>query len=347
MAKSGGHIMLSRKDRGTVIFLIWKSLPYNTRLLLSFGLISAGLILQFAAGVFFNGESLSKASGISFTAQFMIGAVPILFGSLLLLVRGYDNRVDNAKLDPTATWEIVERTKLAELTELERKIRKWDASALDVTSITGLILFLVVTAALVLLAVFLTGMARIIALDAMLLLLPQWVTGIRRILVLPNLSIRINTLTQVLDGAGNDLEEDKVDIMMLLKGKETRIPDDVKFRVSLKGQKPDFMGLYGQVVINNVQGRSYPYFYVVLVAKKGFGLKAAFDEFQPSPELTREFGVDAEVEFIVLRQATTSTSGYDVKPETAAAIFRLGLVLAGKVARADGGQEQPTGQKPA
>lgn len=339
--------MLSRKDRGTVIFLVWKSLPYNTRLLLSFGLISAGLILQFAAGIFLNGASLSKASGISFTAQFMIGAVPILSGSLLLLVRGYDNRVDNAKLDPTATWEIVERTKLTELTELERKIRKWDASALDVTSLTGMILFLVVTAALVLLAVFLAGMARIIALDAMLLLLPQWVTGIRRILVLPNLSIRINTLTQVLDEAGNDLEDDKVDIMMLLKGKETRIPDDVKFRVSLKGQKPDFMGLYGQVVINNVQGRSYPYFYVVLVAKKGFGLKAAFDEFQPSPELTREFGDDDEVEFIVIRQATTSTSGYDVKPETAAAIFRLGLVLAGKVARADGGQEQPVGQKPA
>jgi len=273
--------------------------------------------------------------------------VPILLGSLLLLVRGYDNRVDNTRLDPTATWEIVERVKLAELTELERKIRKWDASALDVTSLAGLILFLVVTAILVLLAVFLTGMARILALDAMLLLLPQWVTGIRRILVLPNLSIRINTLTQVLDAAGNDLKDDKVDIMMLLKGKETRIPDDVKFRVSLKGQKPDFMGLYGQVVINNVQGRSYPYFYVVLVAKKGFGLKAAFDEFQPPTGLTREFGDDPEVEFIVIRQATTSTSGYDVKPETAAAIFRLGLVLAGKVARADSGRVQPAGQKPA
>jgi hypothetical protein len=135
--------------------------------------------------------------------------------------------------------------------------------------------------------------------------------------------------------------------MMLLKGKEIRIPDDVKFRVSLKGHEPDFLGLYGQVVINNVQGRSYPYFYVVLVARKGFGLKAGFDEFHLSPELTGEFGGDDDVEFIVVRQTTTSTSGYDVKPETAAMIFRLGLVLAGRVARADSGQEQSTGQKPA
>lgn len=339
--------MLSQKDRGTVVFLVWKSLPYNARLFLSFGLITAGLILQFAAGILFSSESFSVASIISYPVQFMVGAVPILLGSLLLLVRGYDNRVDSARLDPTATWEIVERAKLLELTELERKIRKWDASALDVTNTAGLLLFLVVTAVLIILSVFLTGMARIMAMDAMLLMLPQWITGIRRILVLPDLSVRINTLTQILAAAGDELKDDRVDIMMLLKGKETRIPDDVKIRVNLKGQKPDFMGLYGQVVINSVQGRSYPYFYVVLVAKKGFGLKASFDVFQLPPELVKEFGDDGEVEFIVIRQATTKTSGYDVKPETAGTIFRLGLGLARKVAGADNVQEPPTGQKPA
>jgi len=339
--------MLSQKDRGTVIFLVWKSLPYNTRLLFSFGLVSAGLILQFAAGILFNGESSRLIYGATMVLQFMVGVVPILFGSLLLLVRGYDNRVDNASLDPTATWEMVERARLAELTELERKIRKWDASALDVTNVAGLILFLVVTAVLIVLTVLMGGMARIIAMDAMLLILPQWVTGIRRRLVLPNISIRINTLTQVIDAAGNDFKDDRVDIMMLLKGKETRIPEDVKFRVSLKDQKPDFLGMYGQVVINSVQGKSFPYFYVVLVAKKGFGLQASFDALKLSPELTREFGSDGEVEFIVIRQATTKTSGYDVKPETAWTICMLGLGLARTAVQADNGESLSSGQKPA
>jgi hypothetical protein len=51
--------------------------------------------------------------------------------------------------------------------------------------------------------------------------------------------------------------------LMALRGEQAQIPKDVKFRVEPAGGMEGFLGLYGQVVLNEVQGRSYPYFYVV------------------------------------------------------------------------------------
>jgi hypothetical protein len=119
---------------------------------------------------------------------------------------------------------------------------------------------------------------------------------------------------------------------MLLPGGAARIPEDVKFRVDLADRDKDFLGLYGQVVINDVQGTSYPYFYVVLVAKQGFGLGTVYREYAPPRNIVKELNTEREVEVLVIRQRTTKTSGYHTKPAAAEEILRQGLALAERVA---------------
>lgn len=308
-------------NRGLVVFLVWKSLPYVPRMAVSALLILAGLAVQL------------------YTGSFLAGLVPLAVGNLLLLVRGYDNRVDVERFSPGAEWEQVGRGRLDEVLLLDKSIRSWDRSIMDVTNISGAVMMVLVASILSGAALLLPGFGRVIALDAIVLLLPHWFTGVRRIMRLPKVVVRAEALAAVLDGAAETLGDDEVEIFMLLKGdKEVRLPDDIKFRVTFADQDPDFLGLYGQVVINDVQGRSYPYFYTVIVARKGYGL-AELDKKYDVPEgMTEEHDTDAEVEFIVLRQETTKTSGYHTKESVAQAIFAEGYSLAQKAA----GMKAPT-----
>ena len=301
---------LSSADRGIVVFLFWRSLSYGKRLVLGFGLILTGLVLQIL------------------TESFLAGALPILAGNLLLLVKGYNNRVDFGRYDAAAQWETAEPKKLDELLVLDKKIRKWDFSLMDVTNIAGGVLFAGVFAVLAFLAIGTSGLARALVLDAMILLLPHWITGIRSTLVLPRLLVKVKTMRELLQDVDRQVKGQKVDLMVLLKGEEKRLPDDIKLRVSLTSQNKDFLGLYAQVVANEVNGTSYPYLYAVLVAKKGYGLRNAFEQYHPRPGMIKEFKDQDEVEVIVIRQETTPRSGYHTDGRTAADIFLEGLSLA-------------------
>jgi hypothetical protein len=305
---------LSSADRGIVVFLFWRSLSYGKRLVLSFGLILAGLIVQV----------LSES--------FLAGALPILAGNVLLLVKGYNNRVDFGRYDATAEWETAELQKLDELLSLDKKIRKWDSSLMDVSNMGGCALFAGVLLGLAFLAFVASGLARVLALDAMILFLPHWVTGIRSTLVLPRLLVKVRTMHELLQDVDRQVKDHKVELLVLLKGKEKRLPDDIKLRVSLTSQHKGFMGLYAQVVVNEVNGTSYPYLYVVLVAKRGYGLRSAFDQHHPGPGMLKEFKDQDEVEVLVIRQETTARSGYSTDRQRAASIFLEGLTLSQAVA---------------
>jgi len=304
----------AREDRGIVVFKILPSMPYGTRMIFSFGLIGLGLILQVVIPALFP------------------GVVAIALGNLLLLVSGYDNRVDFDRWRPAASWERAEVEKLEELARLHRKMKRWDRSALDVTSPAGLVLFAMVAALLVFVAFVAEGVHRILAIDGLVLLVPHWLTGVRRILTQPRLMIKVDTIQRLLEDLGPRLDRHRVDLMMLLDGAETKIPVDLKFKIDLADHHPDFLGLYGQVVLNEVQGRSYPYFYVVLVARKGFGLKPAYTRYVAPEGVTREFKVQRDVEVFIIRQHTTKTSGYHTRPGAATRILGEGLRVAEQVA---------------
>ncbi|MFA5802947.1 MAG: hypothetical protein WC911_10845, partial [Thermoleophilia bacterium] len=133
--KKNRSLLLSQSDRGVIVFLVWKSLPYGVRMISSLVLVLIGLLLQFVTGMF------------------IAGVLPVALGSLLLLVRGYDNRVDTSSLDPHAEWVAVERAKLVELMALDNRIRKWDANLMDITNVQGALTFTGVTLMLMFLAV--------------------------------------------------------------------------------------------------------------------------------------------------------------------------------------------------
>jgi hypothetical protein len=259
------------------------------------------------------------------------GLLAVILGNLLLLVRGYDNRVSARRFDAAAEWQRVDLDRLGQLEAMHRKMQRWDRSALDVTNPLGVKVFLLVCVPLAIAIALLSGAGRILAVDAAVLLIPHWVTGTRSILTRPRLLVQIATIRDVLETNAAALARHTVIPLMLLSGDKVPIPSDVKFRVNVADHLDDFLGLYGQVSINEVQGTSYPYFYVVLVARKGFGLDHAYQQYRPPHNIVAEFDTRGEVEVLIIRQHTTKNSGYHTSGGTAGEIFRQGLLLAEEV----------------
>jgi len=309
------HLALTSSERGIVVFKLFPSLSYARRMQLSFLLISVGLLFQWLSGTI------------------LIGAIMILAGNLFLLVSGYDNLVEYGRFEPSAEWQKVDRNKLEEVKGLQKRIRRWDTSALDITNVLGFVVFAIVIVMLMNWIGNSTGLTRALGIDAAILLVPHWLTGTRRILLLPQLLVKVKTIDALLKKLDPTRFNDSVEIMMLLRGQgKQNIPDDVKFKVTTVSPDKDFLGLYGQVVINSVQGNSYPYFYVVLVARKGFGLRKSYDSLKLPTDIIKEFKSQDEVDVIVIRQFTTSTSGYHTDEERQRDIFLQGLSLMREIA---------------
>jgi hypothetical protein len=302
-------IFPNNQDRQVVVFLAAKNLAFSRRLAFGIALLLIGLSLQ------------------TITLQFLPGLPFLLIGTLLFLVRGYDNRVDFGKFEPDAQWERVALNKLEQLVEHDRRMARWDRNALDVTNGLGAFVLLLIAVPLVLAAGQMPGPPRILLLDALVLLTPHWLTGTRAVMRQPTLLLKAAILRQLLDEAAPLLTRHAPELLMLLQGPQ-KIPADVKLKVNLDGQPPEFLGLYGQIVINRVQGKPYPYFYVVLVTKPNVGLRDLGRQFRPSNKLVLEFKTQSDVEVLVLRQQTTKTSGYHTKPATMRQILGEGLQLA-------------------
>ncbi|MGD2092040.1 MAG: hypothetical protein PVH61_38070 [Candidatus Aminicenantes bacterium] len=320
------HIFLSSSDRGIVEFKIWKSLIYNTRLLISIGLILVGFLIQY------------------FSYNILPGAVIIFLGNILLLPSGYNNRVNLGKFDPQSDWEKAGKHKLDELLTLDRKIRKWDKSTIDASNALGGFLFLILLGIIGYLgwdAFFESDnkTMQIITVDAAVLLIPYWVTGLRSIFTVPTLTKKIKLINTLLSQVEPQLQAHKVEYFLLLKGKDTQVPTDVKFKVNIANQHKDFLGYYGQVTLNNVQSTAYPYFYVVMVARKDFGLKEIYNSYRHSGKIVKEFKKQKDVEVLVIRKNTkVGSRGYQTGKKEVQYIFLEGLKLAEKAAIKGGGE---------
>ena len=299
-------------DRDTVVFLIWRDLPYTKRMAIGFSLIFLGFLLQWYSNSTFS------------------GVIPLLAGNALLLVRGYDNRIEFKGFDPAEQWQKVEWERLIQLQELDKKMLRWDRSFMDITNTRGMLTFL--TLALFLFMLYLGSYApegdpaqRILAVDIALLFLPHWFTGTRQIARKPGLLLKAKTLEQALNAARPEEQGHKVEVMMLRKGKEQKLPEDIKIRVMPQKAPEDFLGLYAQVVLNNVQGKSYPYFYVVLVARPSLSLQQLIKDLKPPRGVVVEYKPQKDADVLVIRQRTTKKSGYHTKPEKVATLLKLGM----------------------
>ena len=252
-----------------------------------------------------------------------------------LIVRGYDNRVKFGKYSPSYGWEQADESKIQEVEQFVKKMKKWDRSLIDISNGLGkfsLIVWLIVFGVIGLMGYFDGNMPFLtIAVDAFLLFFPHWVTGTRSIQTQPNLLFKINLIKRLLKrrDIASRMQHHEIEYFLLLKGVEERkVPEDVKLRVNIHNQNQDFLGYYGQIVINRIGDKKYPYFYVVLVAKKRYGLKTAFTSYHPPSKIIKEFKTEGDVEVLVIRQKTTKTSGYHTKDRDIRRLFLEGLNLA-------------------
>lgn len=314
------HIFLNSSDQGIVEFKLWKSLMYKVRLLISIGFILAGLIIQYLS------------------YNILPGAVIIFLGNILLLPSGFTNRVKLGRFDPHSDWEKAEKRKLDELLTLDRKIRKWDLSTIDASNGLGGFLFVILLVVIGYLgwnAFFESEnkTMQIITVDAAIMLLPYWVTGLRSIFTVPNLIKKIKLIDTLVSKVEPQLQTHEVEYFLMLKGEKTQIPEDVKFKVNIANHHKDFLGFYGQITFNNVQGTAYPYFYVVLVARKDFGLQQVFQSYHHSGKLVTEFKKKEDVEVLVIRKNTkVGSRGYHTGNKEVQYIFLEGFKLAEKAA---------------
>jgi hypothetical protein len=196
-------LLLSKQEQGVVIFHVWKSLTYQVRMLLSIFLIIVGFALQY-----FN---LSAMPGIFF----------VFAGNLLLLVKGYDNRIKLATFKPESEWVKTDKEQLENIIEINKKARKWDISAFDITSGRGVLFFIL---SIIILFFILASdlfsneqLSLILVANIAVLLYPHWFTGVKRITTTPMLVNKIRLFQNVLKNFEQSLADDKIDYLILIK----------------------------------------------------------------------------------------------------------------------------------
>jgi hypothetical protein len=300
-------------DQDAVVFLVMRDMSYGKRMKIAFALIVLGIVLQWYANEIF------------------AGVIPLILGNLLLLVKGYDNRVDFKGYDPGEQWQRVEASRMSDLKRMDKEMKRWDRSYLDITNWRGVLTFVLLSFFLWVFYLGLSenpnkyGILAAIPFDIAILFLPHWFTGTRQILRMPGLLIKAITLENVLVKAKQLRPDDAQDVMMLLAGKDEKLPRDIKIRLEPEGSPTEFLGLYGQVVINAVQGKSFPYFYMVLVAKPGLKLKELAHDLKMPPKTVAEYKEKDGVHILVLRQYTTRKSGYHTNNRMVLTLLELGL----------------------
>ncbi|MBN1879371.1 hypothetical protein JW823_04595 [bacterium] len=310
------------EKRDSVHFYFAKSMAYERRIIVATAMLFLGLLFQVMV--------LNPLPGI----PFLIIAVG------LMLVKGYDSRARLKKYQPDTNWTDVDMERIEQIEDLRKRNQEWDKDSIDISNLRGCMMFLVmgiaVTALTVLTLVFTKNIvvALIIPVDAIFLFVPMWFTGMRFILSQPNLAVKIRVL-KLVEGYFQKLKEENeqfVPALMLTKDeKGNAVPIDARFTIRF-GQTP--AGLYGlqaQININLVQGNSYPYFYCVIAAKPGFGLKRFIGEETQIKKVIIEYQEDANAEVLVIRQFTTKTSGYHTNDKICWEILWIAVQLARKL----------------
>ena len=334
------------RRRGEVHFFIAKSMPYGMRMTLSLLLVFSGLAVQVV------GEG----------ASVVFGLVVVFAGVLLLLTKGFENKpkLKRSKQD----WRPARREEVQRILKVDEEQKKWDVDAVDITNSCGCLVLLgslLVSGALffVLLSMHhgdpFARPVRLV-LNVPIILLPFWFTGSRTILKKDKLLIKAKMLLKVEAAFEMSAPEPGEEFQYQIQTKkaqkgEGEVPQDVKALVMFRDGPPEFLGLQMQLSINNVQGKDYPYFYCVLVARPEFGglpvtgerteapkglLASLFGSAMQTPTIIVEHEKETDVDVAVIRQRTSKNTGYHTDEAAAQRIFRFALNEARKLLKARG-----------
>lgn len=313
-------LLPTAERRGEIHFYIAKGLAYGPRLAIAFGLMALGLIIE-----------------VVLMESFWWAGLPVvLAGVIMLLSKGFDNTVKTKRAKEE--WRPARREEVARIVELNRQQKKWDQDAIDITCTRGFLTLVAVAVIIGLIARFVLGASvatlTMLGANAAVMLLPFWITGARSILKNDRLVIKSELLLE-LGGLFERAKRPGEEFQYQMQTTQARdgsgeVPDDVKALVLFHEAPETFLGLQLQVAINSVQGKDYPYFYCVLVARPAFG-GLGRDQLDPPPHrILIEPKREGDVDIAVIRQKTTKKSGYHTKPRVAARIFDHGLSQARK-----------------
>ena len=315
-AAKGTRLIRAERAEPVIKFLLLPALAYGLRLALIGGLVLAALVLQVAF--------LSMWAGL-----------PLLVPAVLLgWIRGYDNRLDFRSYHHAGEWKRTEIDRIAQVLEQDKRMQKWDESAFDFTNWMGCLTLaaavFVLGVGTILLMAYSPPVAGILAMDGLALLVLSWFSGMRSVHRKPDLVLKAKHVDKVLRALpASTFKRGEFLAQLLLQGEgEQQIPADFKLLVEFKESPPGFYGVQGQVVINRVQGAGYPYFYACIVARDELQL---LDVLKRKPKLPNGVILEQQrkdgVQVIVIRQYTTSTSGYHTKEGTSISILITALEI--------------------
>lgn len=306
-------MMIGNDQTSTMEFTSFHFAPQlrmRRRLLLAGVLILAGLGIQVA------------------TLAAFLGAVPVLLGNLLLLIKGVSNLDTKGLQFIPGDWEPIDENAVDEIIVRDRAMTRWDTNPWEVTNALGFLVLAIVVGASVFL--YLNGkdtespFLSILAVDAMVLFIPHWLTGTRSIHREQRFVQKAKLIREIVSSRASMLADLELKYLAQFAASEIKLPKDLKIKIMPREAPSHFLGLYGQVSLNSVQGTDYPYFYVVLVARKGNGMRELANGFVMAG-LAGELAAPKDVEVLVIRQTTTKTSGYHTKPHVAAQILSVGI----------------------
>lgn len=323
------------KRRGEIKFVIDKSMPYNARLASMALLLIAGFAVQILLSQFISGIA--------------IGAILLLVASLFVVVEGYTN--SPGRQSSKQEWRAGDKEQLEKIVAVSKKTKTWDQSLIDITCGRGFMMLLFIIAILIISFIVLTGngyfqLGILVVVDGVVLLFPHWITGVRRILTNDALVVKVENLLNVYSiwEKIKDKDETMNVQVEIAKAEKGEVPTNAKLILQKTPLGASFYGLQIQVVLNNVQGKDFPYLYCVIVAKNEFGLKKLFSSGKMEeensqkpvsfweklvsaavPEIVTEWKNDDGMDIVVMRQETTKTSGYHTNPKAVEHIFRFAL----------------------
>jgi hypothetical protein len=307
-------------------FHVGKSLSYATRLKVAFNLVFAGLVVQIL------------------TPPYFYVGLPIMFvGILFVLTKGYDNTMHGRRSG--SSWRPATLDQATRIMNIDRQSKDWDLDSIDITNSQGCAVFGALTILIVggTLSLYHFGheqLAYMLPANAAVLMLPFWFTGTRSIIKKDALILQTKFLLDIYRKVKTRLTESEhfefqIRSVTVRDGSSTgQEPRDIKAGIRWSDASDDFLGLQMQVSINQVQGRKYPYYYCVLVAKHGGDLLSVIDRGSRPPGIVAENESDDDVDVLVIRQKTTKNSGYHTDLGAASRILDLALTWGREVAEA-------------
>lgn len=301
----------------SIEFAVARRMPYDRRIAWSVGLAAAGVLLQIV------------------TLNVLAGVLPIAAAVALSWNVGYDARLDRRGLDAETGWQTVPWAQATEILRLDDRQRRWDDTAAEVSSPVGCVVAILVVAVLAAATVAVataagSAAAAIVATDGALLVLAQWFSGMRSVSRRPALVRAATVLTQTAEGVERRISELGATLraqVRMAKSASGVAPEDLRLLIRFPAPAGRMLLVQGQVVTNHVRGAPYPYFYAVVIATAGGPLSRSGVVATPDGVVC-EPKTDGGVDLVVVRQATTSTSGYHTGPVACRVILGHALDLA-------------------